>query len=87
MTITTKGVTVPSWAISILLPIIIVGIGYYVGLSNLTSKTEVKIEHLHEEVIELKASKASDEKVDGVINRLDDMQGSMDRIEDFILTL
>ncbi len=85
MTITTKGVTVPAWAISILLPLIIVGGGYFIGINKISAQTETKIEHLHEEVLELKATKASDEKVDGVIIRLDDMNKSMVRIEDFIL--
>lgn len=41
----------------------------------------MKIEHLHEEVLKLGAEKASDEKVNGVINTLDAVQGTVIRIE------
>ena len=85
MTINSKNIIIPSWLISVLMPVLIAGVGYAIGIGRIDAKTEVKIEHLHEEVIELKTTKASDEKVDGVIQRLDDMNESMSRIEDYIL--
>jgi len=85
MTINSKNIIVPSWLVSVFVPVLIAGVGYAIGIGRIDAKTEVKIEHLHEEVIELKATKASDEKVDGVIIRLDDMNKSLIRIEDYIL--
>ena len=87
MTIDAKPIAVPAWVFSTVIPLVLGVITYVIGLNTINAKTEVKLEHLHEEVIRLEAGKASDEKVDGVINRLDDMKGSMKRIEDYILTL
>jgi hypothetical protein len=85
MTIDSRAVRIPSWVISVVVPLVIVILGYFFGLNSISAKTEVRVDHLHEEVVELKAGKASSEKVEGVITRLDDMQQSLKRIEDYML--
>jgi len=85
MTIDRKDVKIPAWLLSIVIPLVIAIVGYAIGISSVSARSETRLDHLHEEVLELNEKKASDERVDGIQTTLDDVKGTVIRIEQHIL--
>ena len=81
MTIDRRDLKIPAWVLSIIIPLVIAIVGYAIGISTVSARSEIRLDHLHEEVIELNEKKASDERVNGVETLLESVQGTVIRIE------
>lgn len=80
MTIDTKkGINIPSWAVAIIIPLIIAIGGYAIGIATIDARTSVKIEHIEAELIRIEANKASVESVQNIIKSLDRIETKLDK--------
>jgi len=77
MTIEKKELTIPSWVVSLIVPLIITVIGYTIGIIKINTQTVTEIDHLKSEVIRLDGAKAG-------AQRVEDMQNTLIRIENKI---
>ena len=80
MTIDTKtGITIPSWAIAIIIPLIIAISGYAIGIATIDARTSVKIEHIELELMRIERTKSSIESVQNITKSLDRIENKLDK--------
>ena len=81
MTIEKREITIPSWVISAIIPIIITVAGYTVGITRINVRAETDIANIKINVERLDKDKANKEMVDVIYETLKRVELKIDNIE------
>ena len=79
MTFEKREITIPSWAVTAVVSILITVMGYAIGIAKVHASTDTDIAHVKEEISELEENKASRESVKSLESILLRVEGKLDR--------